>query len=136
MKKTLSTGLQQTPRKRPGTRTLASGAAPASTSSGPPALAFAEPAAAPGIVPRRRVRFGYFKPEARAVHLVGSFNGWDPRATPLTRDPFGDWSVEIELPRGEHRYRFFVDGEWRDDPAAPQTAQNAFGGFDAIMVVV
>lgn len=104
--------------------------------SPPKALAVLEPAAPPGIVPVRRVRFGYFNPEAREVHLLGSFNGWDPRATPLRRDSLGDWSAEIELPRGEHRYRFFVDGEWRDDPAAQQTAQNPFGGFDAVMVVV
>lgn len=84
----------------------------------------------------RRVRFGYFKPEARDVHVVGSFNGWDPRATPLRRDALGDWSIEIGLPVGEHRYRFFVDGEWRDDPSAQQTARNPFGGFDAVMVVV
>jgi 1,4-alpha-glucan branching enzyme len=79
------------------------------------------------------VRFGYFKPE---VHVVGSFNGWDPRATPLQRDAVGDWSIELELPVGEHRYRFCVDGEWHDDPAAQQTALNPFGGFDAVMVVV
>lgn len=84
----------------------------------------------------RRVRFGYFKPEARDVHVAGSFNRWDPRANPMHRDALGDWSVELELPTGEHRYRFIVDGEWHDDPSAQQTAQNPFGGFDAIMVVV
>jgi hypothetical protein len=84
----------------------------------------------------RKVRFGYFHPEAKDVFLVGSFNGWDPRATPLNRDPLGDWSVEIELPNGEHHYRFVVDGEWRDDPTAQLTEKNPFGGFDAVMVVV
>lgn len=85
--------------------------------------------------PRRRVRFGYFKPDATEVFVVGSFNGWDPRITPLRRDAFGDWSIEIELPTGEHHYRFVVDGEWHDDPAAQLTARNPYGGFDAIMVV-
>ncbi len=102
------------------------------------------PATAPGIEPlvppvapeQRRVRFGYFQPDAREVYLVGSFNGWDPRITPLHRDSLGDWSVQLELPTGEHRYRFVVDGQWRDDPAAQQTAQNPYGGFDAIMLVV
>ena len=102
----------------------------------PATLAVLEPAARPGVVTPRRVRFGYFKPEAHAVHLVGTFNGWDPQVTPMHRDALGDWSVELDLPPGEHRYRFCVDGAWRDDPAAPQTAQNPFGGFDAVMVVV
>lgn len=89
-----------------------------------------------GTASPRRVRFGYFNSEAREVYVVGSFNAWDRRATPLKRDSLGDWSVEIELAPGEHRYRFVVDGEWRDDPSATQTAENLFGGFDAVMIVV
>ena len=104
--------------------------------SSPTTLAIIDPPASPDGSSRRRVRFGYFKPEAREVFLVGSFNGWDPRMTPLHRDRLGDWSIEVELPTGEHRYRFVVDGEWCDDPAAQQTVQNPYGGFDAIMVVV
>lgn len=84
----------------------------------------------------RRTRFGYFKPEAKSVHLVGTFNDWNPPATPMSRDALGDWSVEMDLPRGEHRYRFVVDGDWREGPTAQQTARNNFGGFDAVIVVV
>ena len=81
------------------------------------------------------VRFGYFQPDAREVYLVGSFNGWNSRATPMRRDALGDWSVELPLPPGEYRYRLMVDGEWRDDPSAQQTAMNPFGGFDAIICI-
>jgi 1,4-alpha-glucan branching enzyme len=81
------------------------------------------------------VRFGYFRPEAHEVFLVGSFNDWDPRATPMARDALGDWSVELQLPRGDYHYRLVVDGEWRDDPSAAQTAMNPFGGFDAVVAV-
>lgn len=102
----------------------------------PTRLPLPETPVPPVATSRRRVRFGYFKPEASEVYLVGSFNGWNPRITPLRRDSLGDWSVEMELPTGEHRYRFVVDGEWCDDPAAQQTTQNPYGGFDAIMVVV
>lgn len=89
--------------------------------------------AAPGD--RIPVRFGFFDPAAREVFLVGSFNGWNPRATPLVRDALGDWTTELALPRGEYRYRLVVDGEWRDDPCAAQTAMNPFGGYDAVIVV-
>lgn len=82
-----------------------------------------------------RVRFGYFQPQAREVFVVGSFNNWDTRATPMQRDGLGDWSVELELPPGQYHYRLWVDGEWRDDPSAQQTAMNPFGGFDAVVVV-
>ncbi|MEO6002683.1 MAG: glycogen-binding domain-containing protein [Opitutus sp.] len=89
----------------------------------------------PGEVTLPRVRLGYFKHEAQKAYVVGSFNGWNLQATPMHRDQFGDWSVELELPPGEHHYRFFVDGVWQDDPTAKQTALNAFGGFDAIIAV-
>lgn len=28
----------------------------------------------------------------------------------------GDFVTIIDLPEGEHQYRYFVDGEWRNDP--------------------
>lgn len=90
---------------------------------------------APALKRALRVRFGYFQPQAREVFLVGSFNNWDQRATPMQRDGLGDWSTELELPSGQYHYRFIVDGEWRDDPSAQQTALNPFGGFDAVVVV-
>lgn len=83
----------------------------------------------------KRVRFGYFEPDAQEVSVVGSFNNWNPRATPMKRRANGDWAVEVRLPPGEYRYRFLVDGEWRDDPAAQFTAMNLYGSFDAIVIV-
>lgn len=92
------------------------------------------PQLAPGTE-LRRVRFGYFKPDAHEVFVVGSFNGWNPCATPLKRDAVGDWTVELALPPGEYRYRLIVDGQWCDDPSAQQTAMNPYGGFDGVVVV-
>lgn len=28
----------------------------------------------------------------------------------------GDFVTIIDLPEGEHQYKYFVDGEWRHDP--------------------
>lgn len=30
----------------------------------------------------------------------------------------GDFVTIIDLPEGEHQYKFFVDGEWKNDPAS------------------
>ncbi len=81
------------------------------------------------------VRIGYFLPEAHEVCIAGSFNAWEARETPLTRDSLGDWSIELSLPPGEHRYRLLVDGEWRDDPSAQRMEANPFGSYDAVIVV-
>ncbi|MBI5691088.1 MAG: glycogen-binding domain-containing protein [Verrucomicrobia bacterium] len=81
------------------------------------------------------VRIGYFNPDAREVFVAGTFNDWDPRETPLARDSFGDWAIELSLPPGEHRYRLIVDGEWRDDPSSQRVEANPFGGYDAVIFV-
>ncbi len=31
------------------------------------------------------------------VFVAGTFNGWNPKATPMRRDAKGDWSVELDL---------------------------------------
>jgi len=100
-----------------------------------PPSSTSEPPRITAPVELRPIRFGYFQPDANEVFLVGSFNGWNPRATPYKRDSLGDWSVELSLPPGEYHYRLMVDGQWRDDPMAQQTAMNPYGGFDAVIVV-
>ena len=41
-------------------------------------------------------RFLVWAPNARAVSLVGDFNGWDPSATPMERVEGGVWAVFVE----------------------------------------
>lgn len=95
----------------------------------------AVPESAAATVDLRPVRFGYFQPDAHEVFVVGSFNDWDPRATALTSDSFGDWSVQLLLAPGSYSYRFLVDGEWRDDPSAARMTPNPYGGFDMVVDV-
>lgn len=142
MKKRSTTTAKSSPPKRPSkSAPLATNPSAAETAESStrlevitiPPLATFEP---PRISELRPIRFEYAQPEASAVYLAGSFNGWNPEATPFTRDSLGVWSVELGLPAGEHRYRFIVDGEWRDDPLAQQMVVNPFGGFDGLLVVV
>jgi 1,4-alpha-glucan branching enzyme len=81
----------------------------------------------------RPVRIEFADDSAREVFAVGSFNGWNPRGTPMRLTRPGVWSVELQLAPGEYRYRLLVDHEWRDDPRAARTAMNPYGGFDAVL---
>ena len=83
------------------------------------------------------VRFEFRLPtEARQVALVGDFNGWDDRATPMVRrDAEGTWSARIPLAPGRHEYAFVVDGtRWLVDPLAPQVTDAGFGPTNAVIV--
>jgi len=64
------------------------------------------------------VRFYCHAPEAGSVSLVGRFNGWNPLANPMDRQPDGSWTAQIDLHQGHHEYRFLVDGEPVLDPGA------------------
>jgi len=56
-------------------------------------------------------------PDARQVHLAGSFNGWSTDATPMRRGDDGAWRVTLDLPDGVHLYKFVVNGDtWLNDP--------------------
>ena len=51
------------------------------------------------------------------VYVSGSFDKWTKKF-PLIKS-HGDFSTIIELPEGEHQYKFFVDGAWQVDPHLP-----------------
>ncbi len=53
---------------------------------------------------------------ATAVYLVGTFNDWDPLATPLVEANPGEWSVTLGLAPGTYEYKFVVDGVWCCEP--------------------
>lgn len=102
---------------------------------GPAAVVSAAPPAEPAAVVQA-VRFVVAAPGARTVALVGSFNDWDPAATPLRAEASGGvWVVEVPLEPGRHEYAFVVDGErWLADPSAP-TAGGDFGTPNSVVTV-
>lgn len=73
--------------------------------------------------------------EAREVILTGDFTGWATDRIRMERDDFGLWTVALRLAPGEYQYRLIVDGEWRDDPAAPKSVPNPFGSHNAVLTV-
>lgn len=84
---------------------------------------------------KRTCRFEFQSNEARTVCLAGSFNDWQPSATPMVALGDGHWVKELTLPPGRHEYRLVVDGVWQDDPRAKETAPNPHGGVNAVITV-
>jgi hypothetical protein len=85
----------------------------------------------PRLVPIR-----YDDPSATTVSVVGSFNGWSPSSTRMTRLENGTWRVKIRLRPGRFEYKFAVDGKnWIPDPNNPAAVDDGFGGRNSILVV-
>jgi 1,4-alpha-glucan branching enzyme len=80
------------------------------------------------------VEFRFFKPVAREVFLVGDFMDWQERRCPMHLNRKGEWTARIELPPGEHRFRYLADGQWFTDYAAFGLEMGPFG-FDSLVRV-
>ncbi|XP_022914529.1 5'-AMP-activated protein kinase subunit beta-1 [Onthophagus taurus] len=48
------------------------------------------------------------------VQVSGTFSDW--KTIPMVKS-HGDFVTIIDLPEGEHQYKFYVDGEWKNDPS-------------------
>jgi hypothetical protein len=68
------------------------------------------------------------------VFLAGDFNGWDPTATRMVKNK-GAFRKRMDLPPGEHQYKFVVDGEWQIDPSAAAQVSDGHGGMNSIVRV-
>ncbi|XP_059156372.1 5'-AMP-activated protein kinase subunit beta-2-like isoform X2 [Physella acuta] len=55
----------------------------------------------------------------KEVFLAGSFNNWKTKI-PLAKS-HGDFYTILDLPEGDHQYKFFVDGQWVNSPNDPVT---------------
>lgn len=94
-----------------------------------------QPAASPAA-DVTAVQFVVVAPGAASVSLVGDFNDWDARLTPMRADRDGRlWTVTIPLAAGRHRYAFLVNGaRWLADPSAPR-APDDFGTPSSVVTV-
>ncbi|KAL6468180.1 hypothetical protein MHYP_G00238570 [Metynnis hypsauchen] len=81
----------------------------------------------------------------KEVYIAGSFNNWSTKI-PLNKS-HNDFVAILDLPEGEHQYKFFVDGQWVHDPSEPvvtsqmgtinnliQVKKSDFEVFDALQV--
>lgn len=76
----------------------------------------------PVINSDKTVTFNYWAPSATAVYVAGDMNGWNEKATALTKnEETGLFSVTMKIPAGSYGYKFVVDGDWVLDPKNSET---------------
>jgi len=77
-------------------------------------------------------------PAVQSVHLVGEFNDWNERRTPMKKSRDGSLSVVMELKAGrEYQYRYLIDGKtWQNDFQADRYASSPYGACDNSVVIV
>jgi hypothetical protein len=79
-------------------------------------------------------RFIIYSPGVSQVEISGSFSDW--KVLPLTKiGSSGYWQIELDIPKGEHRYTYIVGGERVADPTILAREQDDFGGENSILFV-
>uniref|UniRef100_A0A3Q3WG54 Association with the SNF1 complex (ASC) domain-containing protein n=1 Tax=Mola mola TaxID=94237 RepID=A0A3Q3WG54_MOLML len=69
---------------------------------------------------------------AKDVFVSGSFNNWASKI-PLNRSQ-NNFVAIVDLPEGEHQYKFCVDGQWTLDPTGAVTTSKTGAVNNVIMV--
>ena len=74
--------------------------------------------------------------KAETAFLVGDFNNWDEKATPMNKQKkTAQFSVTLELDKGrEFQFRYLVNGsEWHNDWHADKYVPNPFSGDNSVV---
>ena len=83
-------------------------------------------------VATKPAEFKLCAPTAKKVSIVGAFNNWDTKENPAKKDSRGNWLVKLDLRPGRYEYKFFVDGNWWNDPNCNNSVPNSFGTSNSI----
>ena len=77
---------------------------------------------------RRGVAFRVWAPHADRVHVVGDFNDWDEKATPMKSEGNGYWYIDLRSARPGHEYKYIIkNGKavfHKNDPYARQVTSS------------
>ena len=83
----------------------------------------------------KKVDFTLRTPDAANVFIAGDFNEWNTLSHPLKKDKRGLWKISLSLLPGTYGYKFFVDGEWQNDPSCTECVENPFAGLNSVKKV-
>lgn len=71
---------------------------------------------------------------ADRIFLVGDFNQWDEKLTPMRQERDGVWRATLDLPAGTtYQFRYMIDGQWRTDYHADGFAQSIYGADNSVI---
>jgi chromosome partitioning protein len=80
------------------------------------------------VITKGGVLFSYYSPKASKVYVVADFNDWNVDGSPMQNiEGTGVWQTLVPLKKGRYEYKFYVDGEWVNDPNNPDRIANDLG---------
>ncbi|TBN02373.1 glycoside hydrolase [Hyunsoonleella flava] len=84
-----------------------------------------------------KVTFSIDAEDAKKVAVVGSFNDWNAKKSPLKKLKSGTFKGTVDLEKdNSYEFKYIVDGEYVNDAAADAYAWNDFAGAENSVVTV
>lgn len=84
-----------------------------------------------------KVTFAHKAPEVNELCLVGDFNEWDSKATPLKKLKNGTFKTVIDLDiEKSYEYRFIADGKYINDSEAESLVFNKYANAQNCLITV
>ena len=84
-----------------------------------------------------KVTFSVPAEDAKKVSVVGSFNKWNEKATPLKKLKSGTFKGTVDLDKdASYEFKYLVDGAYVNDDAADAYAWSDFASSDNSVVNV
>ena len=72
---------------------------------------------------------------AKKAFVVGEFNNWNEKASPLKKLKNGNFKTTIDLEKGkEFQFKYLIDGVWANDDKADAYVPNEFSEDNSIVV--
>jgi len=84
----------------------------------------------------KRVRFRLPAQRGKHICIAGTFNNWEPAATPMTwnaRD--AAYTASVALLPGRYEYKYVIDGYWCIDPYCPEWVVNQYGTLNSVLTI-
>jgi 5'-AMP-activated protein kinase regulatory beta subunit len=78
------------------------------------------------------VVFRYLVKTNKDVQLIGTFTNWKEKVGMVKSD--GDHVAIVDLPEGEHQFKFVIDGKWEHDPNQAAIDDNYSGKNNLVVV--
>jgi len=75
---------------------------------------------------------------AQSAYVVGEFNNWSSRATPMKKLKNGAFTATIDLDKGrEYQFRYLLDKKiWNNDREADRFVPTPFGDSENCVIVL
>jgi len=86
---------------------------------------------------RKRIALEYAAEPGSKVYVAGSFNNWNPTATPLKakKDAPHLYRSNLLLEPGRYEYKFVVNDAWCVDPSCTDWQANDHGTLNSVLDV-